>query len=132
LGINVKPIYSVYETYYSLELLLLGASVTDSTGLFSAGLVFRNIGLVINPYQYLSEDVNEPLPFDIQLGFSQKLAHAPFRFCGTFNQLHNWKLTDKSTWIKTMNKKVKCLKVNRMILLLSFKACNYRNGVCSK
>ncbi len=105
LGINIKPIYSVYETYNSFGIAAdLGASITDSTGLFSAGLVFKNMGAMIHSYQYLTKDINEPLPFDIQLGFSQKLAHAPFRFCGTLNQLHNWKLTDKSTWDKDHEK----------------------------
>lgn len=98
-GINLKPIYSAYETYNSFGIAAdLGVSYIDSAGLFSAGLVFKNIGTQITTYQYLTEGINEPLPFNIQLGFSQRLAHAPFRFSVTFNQLHNWKLTDKSTW----------------------------------
>jgi hypothetical protein len=98
-GINVKPIYSAYETYSSFGIAAdLGLSYIDSAGLFSAGLVFKNMGTQITAYQYLTEDEYEPLPFDIQFGFSQKLAHAPLRFSVTLNQLHNWKLTDKSTW----------------------------------
>lgn len=98
-GISLKPIYSSYESYNSLGIATdIGISYTDSSGLFSTGLVFKNIGFQITPYQYLETDEREPLPFDIQLGFSQRLAHAPFRFCITLNQLHNWELTDKSTW----------------------------------
>ena len=98
-GINLKPIYSSYETYSSLGIAAdLGISYIDSAGLFSAGLVFKNIGTQITTYQYLTDGIYEPLPFDIQLGFSQRLAHAPLRFDVTLNQLHNWKLTDKSTW----------------------------------
>jgi hypothetical protein len=100
-GINLKPIYSSYETYNSFGIAAdLGISYIDSSGLFSAGLVFKNIGTQITTYQYLTDGVREPLPFDIQLGFSQRLGHAPFRFSATFNQLYNWKLTDKSTWDK--------------------------------
>lgn len=98
-GMNLKPIYSSYETYHSLGIAAdLGISYIDSSGLFSAGLVFKNMGTQITTYQYLTTGEKEPLPFDIQLGFSQRLAHAPLRFSATFNRLNNWKLTDKSTW----------------------------------
>ncbi len=98
-GISLKPVFSIYESYSSFGIATdIGVSYTDSSGLFSAGLVFKNMGVQISPYQFVSTNEREPLPFDIQLGFSQKLAHAPFRFCITFNRLHNWQLTDKSTW----------------------------------
>jgi hypothetical protein len=98
-GINLKPIFSSYEIYNSFGIAAdLGVSYIDSAGLFSAGLVFKNMGSQITTYQILTEGEYEPLPFDIQFGFSQRLAHAPFRFSVTLNQLHNWKLTDKSTW----------------------------------
>lgn len=98
-GINLKPIYSAYETYNSFGIAAdLGVSYIDSVGLFSAGLVFKNVGKQITAYQYLTEDEFEPLPFDIQAGFSQRFAHAPFRISATLNQLNNWKLTDKTTW----------------------------------
>jgi hypothetical protein len=100
-GINLKPIYSSYETYNSFGIAAdLGISYIDSTGLFSAGLVFKNMGTQISTYQYLTAGIKEPLPFEIQLGFSQRLNHAPFRFSITLNQLQTWKLTDKSTWDK--------------------------------
>ncbi len=98
-GVNVKPIYSVYESYNSFGIAAdLGVTYLDSTGLFSAGFVFKNIGAQFNSYQEVTESIKEPLPFDIQFGFSQKLAHAPLRFSLNFNQLHNWHLSDKSTW----------------------------------
>jgi hypothetical protein len=98
-GINLKPIYSSYEIYNSFGIAAdLGISYIDSAGLFSAGLVIKNIGTQITTYQNLSDGEKEPLPFNIQLGFSQKLGHAPFQFSVTLDQLHNWKLTDKSTW----------------------------------
>ncbi|HPR30872.1 MAG TPA: type IX secretion system protein PorQ [Prolixibacteraceae bacterium] len=101
LGVSLKPVYSVYESYSSFGIASdIGFSFThstDSTGIFTAGLVFKNMGVQISPYAYLSNE-REPLPFDIQLGASYKLAYAPFRFHVTFNQLHRWNLSDKSTW----------------------------------
>jgi hypothetical protein len=35
----------------------------------------------------------EPLPFEIQAGITQGLAHAPFRFTITFQHLERWDLT---------------------------------------
>jgi len=97
IGANLKPIFSTYEAYNSFGLAAdLGVSYTDSTGLFSAGLALKNMGMQITTYDRQGE--REPLPFDLQVGFSQKLAHAPLRLCFTFQRLLDWNLTDKSTW----------------------------------
>jgi hypothetical protein len=97
-GINLKPILSSYESYNSFGIAAdLGITYTDSTGNFSAGLVFKNMGGQISTYTNEAGS-REPLPFDIQAGFSQRLEHAPFRFNVTLQHLLNWKLTDKSTW----------------------------------
>lgn len=96
-GINVKPIYSAYESYSSFGVAAdLGVSYIDSSGNFNAGIVAKNMGTQITTY--LSNGSREPLPFDLQAGFSQRLAHAPFRFSVTFHHLINWNLTDYSTW----------------------------------
>jgi len=98
-GLNLKPIYSKYETYSSFGLAAdLGISYVDSAGLFSAGFVLRNMGTQLTTYSKGDLSEKEPVPFDFQIGFSQKLAHAPFRFSLTLQQLTNWNLTDKSTW----------------------------------
>lgn len=77
-GVVLKPILSNYETYSSYGLASdIGLSYFSRSKNFSAGLVFRNMGTQIKPYV---EENFEPLPFDIQIGISQKLAHAPFRF----------------------------------------------------
>jgi hypothetical protein len=78
IGINVKPVYSVLESYHSFGLLAdIGITYTNRDKLFSAGLVLRNAGFQIKPYH---DGHREPVPFEILLGFSQKLRHAPFRF----------------------------------------------------
>lgn len=96
-GVNLKPIYSVYESYTSFGIAAdLGVSYIDSSGNFSAGIVAKNMGAQLTTYVVNGD--REPLPFDLQAGFAQRLAHAPFRFNVTLQHLTNWKLTDYSTW----------------------------------
>ncbi len=99
IGANIKPIYSAYEDYSSIGISSdWGITYRDSTGLFSAGLVLKNLGSQITTYQILTDGEREPLPFDLQLGFTQKFAYAPFRLHFTFQNLLHWQLTDFSTW----------------------------------
>jgi hypothetical protein len=58
--------------------------------LFSAGLVIKNAGLQLTRY---AGEERLPLPFEIQAGASQKLAHAPFRFSLTLRHLEKFDLT---------------------------------------
>lgn len=98
-GANLKPIYSKYESYNSLGIAVdLGVTYIDSAGLFSASLVARNMGAQLTTYVKGDLSERENLPFDLQLGFSQRLSHAPFRFSLTLQNLTDWELTDKSTW----------------------------------
>jgi len=77
IGANLKPIYSDLYEYQSLGLATdIGITYTDTSGLFSAALVFKNLGTQIMPYH---SGTYEPLPFEIQMGASLKLRHAPFR-----------------------------------------------------
>ncbi len=90
-GINVKPILSMYEKYTSVGLVFdIGGSYYNPKSLFSAGLVFRNIGSQIVPYY---EGNFEPIPFEIVAGITQKLRHAPFAFSITAHQLQRPDLT---------------------------------------
>ncbi|HEC41739.1 MAG TPA: type IX secretion system protein PorQ [Bacteroides sp.] len=90
-GVNVKPVYSVLETYHSFGLLAdLGVTYTNRDKLFSAGLVLRNAGFQVKPYH---SGHREPVPFEILLGFSQKLRHAPFRFSIVAHNLQKLDLT---------------------------------------
>ena len=98
-GATLKPVYSVYETYTSYGVALdAGVSYSDLASLFSAGLVLKNMGTQLKGYY--SEDGAqhlEPLPFDIQLGFSKKFKHAPLRFSLTLDNLQHWDLSYQST-----------------------------------
>jgi hypothetical protein len=98
-GGTLKPVYSVYESYTSYGLATdLGVSYNDSANLFSAGLVFKNMGTQLKGY-YSQEGVQhlEPLPFDIQLGISKKFKYAPLRFSVTLDNLQHWDLSYEST-----------------------------------
>ena len=50
-GINIKPIYSVYETYTSFGIASdIGATYQSHDKLFVAGIVFRNMGIELKEY----------------------------------------------------------------------------------
>ena len=93
-GVALKPILSVYESYTSFA---LGADVgghyqtADST--FHLGLTLRNIGWQLK--SFYSEDFGqhtESLPLNLELGMSYRLAHAPLRFSLTLHNLQRWNL----------------------------------------
>lgn len=98
-GGTFKPIYSAYERYSSFGVAIdAGVSYNDPTNFFSAGLVLRNIGSQIKGYYSDEEGQHyEPLPFNIQLGVTKKLAYAPLRFTGTFHNLQHWDLSYASS-----------------------------------
>lgn len=94
-GATLKPVYSAYEKYTSFGAALdFGVSYQLPEKLFSAGLAFRNIGAQFKGY-YSGDDGQhyEPLPFEIQLGVSHKLEHAPFRFSLTMHDLQQWDMS---------------------------------------
>ncbi|MEX0987167.1 MAG: type IX secretion system protein PorQ [Bacteroidales bacterium] len=89
-GVNVKPLFSVYEQYTSLGLVTdIGLLYTSYGTNTSAGLVLKNMGLQISSFS----GTRERVPFEIQAGFTQGLAHAPFRFSILFQHLERWDLT---------------------------------------
>lgn len=77
-GVNVKPVLSQLERYSSFGIATdLGITYYNPHNQFTTALVLKNIGTQLKPYY---QGNFEPLPFEIQLGISKKLAHAPFRF----------------------------------------------------
>ncbi len=98
-GATLKPVYSVMEHYTSLGMALdAGVNYESKSKLFSAGLVLRNMGAQLKGY-YSDEYGQhfEPLPFDIQMGLSKKLEHAPLRLSVTLHNLQHWDLSYQST-----------------------------------
>lgn len=86
-GANMHFIYSVLDEYTSLGMVVdLGVYYKNPDKQFQAGLVVKNLGSQFTPY----EDTYEPLPWDIQLGISKTLEHAPFRVSLTAWGFNSW------------------------------------------
>jgi hypothetical protein len=94
-GINFKPVLSHLEKYTSFGFAFdIGASYHNRSNLFSAGLVIKNLGYQVTTY---AGEPRENLPFEIQAGITQRLAHAPFRFSLTLRHLEKFDLTYQYT-----------------------------------
>jgi hypothetical protein len=90
-GINLKPVFSHLERYFSAGLCAdIGARYHNERLMFDAGLVIRNSGFQIKSY---TGDGSEPLPFEIIAGASKRLAHAPFCFTLTVRHIEKPDLT---------------------------------------
>jgi len=90
-GITLKPVLSQLERYSSFGFAFdIGGIWHNRSNLLSVGLVFKNIGYQITTY---AGESHEKLPFEIQAGISQRLAHAPFRFSLTLRHLEKFDLT---------------------------------------
>ncbi len=89
-GVNVKPVISTLEKYTSFGVVAdFGVVYQKPQGLFTAALVVKNLGTQLKGYT----NERESMPFNIQLGISQKLKHAPLLFSVTFDHLEKWDLT---------------------------------------
>jgi hypothetical protein len=90
-GINLKPILSSFENYQSIGIAAdLGLTYYSKNQHTTIALVARNAGTQLKTYYDGAE--RETIPFDLQLGISQKLAHAPIRFAATLQHLQKWDL----------------------------------------
>lgn len=86
-GGNIKLITSKLEQYSSLGAAVdLGLVYIDDYLDFNAALVVRNLGTQITTYAGL----NEPLPFEVAFGISQRLENVPIRWHVTFENLQDW------------------------------------------
>ncbi|MCG8579600.1 MAG: type IX secretion system protein PorQ [Bacteroidales bacterium] len=88
-GISIKPIISNLEQYNSFGLAAdIGVLYHSENKLFSAGVTLKNVGSQLSTYH----ETYESLPTDLQIGISKKLAHAPFRFSLTAQDLFDWNM----------------------------------------
>jgi len=86
-GVAAKFIYSNYAHNTSIGLGVdLGLSYYNPDNNFSVGITGKNLGRQVKAYE--TELAN--LPWEIQFGISQNLAHAPIRYSITGVQLNNW------------------------------------------
>lgn len=90
-GATLKTIYSHLDSYSSLGSAVdLGAVYVRPNHGFTVAAVIKNIGYQWKPY---TPDNREKLPFEMQLGFSKKLKHVPFRLSMVYENLEKWDLT---------------------------------------
>lgn len=90
IGSNLKFIYSGLESYNSFGLGVdIAGSYHNEESDFTASLIARNIGFQVVPY---GNSPREPIPFEIQAGFSKGLKHLPFTFSVLFTHLEKWDL----------------------------------------
>jgi len=89
IGANLKLINARLEAFTSFALGAdLGTTYTIPENRSAFGFVIKNIGIQLDPF---FED-RELLPLDIQIGYSKRLAHIPFRFSIVAHRLNDWNL----------------------------------------
>ncbi|MDR2119815.1 MAG: type IX secretion system protein PorQ [Tannerella sp.] len=87
-GVSLKALYSNLAEYSSFGIAVdAGLSYYDPEREFSYGLVIKNAGAQLKSY----DSQREKMPWDIQTGFTKKMAHAPIRFSVTAVHLNRWK-----------------------------------------
>lgn len=91
LGANLKFIFSNLEKYNSFGMAVdvAGTYFHQKSG-FTGTVLFKNIGRQLD---YYVPGNNEPLPFEIQLGISQRLNKVPLRYSIVYNHLEKFNLT---------------------------------------
>jgi len=91
IGSNLKLIHSSFYDVASFGLATdVSLTYHNQERLIAASLLARNIGRQIT---YYHDGNREPLPFDLVLGVTKKLANAPFQFSLVANNMHNYDLT---------------------------------------
>ncbi len=91
IGSNLKSIHSYYydSNAWGLALDVSFTYLRPEKGL-AAGILARNFGYQVIPFRNGNQ---EPMPFDLVLAGSLKLANAPFRFSLVAHNLHRPDLT---------------------------------------
>ena len=88
-GLNMRFIYSRYDSYNALAVAAdIGGGYWDPEKNIGVGFVVRNVGFQLSKFD---ENAEAP-PLDIQLGFSKRLKHLPFRLTITAHSLNRWNL----------------------------------------
>lgn len=99
-GANAKFINSVYDVYNSFGVATdLAVTYQMPSKRIAIALVAKNIGFQLDPYN----NERESLPFEIQLGFSNRFEHLPLRWQITFEQLETWDLRYDDPSNRTVN-----------------------------
>lgn len=88
-GLSLKMLYSSLADYMSFGLAVdAGLSYFNAETDFSLGFALKNIGAQLKSYH----DDRQRIPWDIQLGITKRMAHAPLRVSVTAMYLNKWKM----------------------------------------
>ena len=93
-GVTLKPVYSIYESYSSFALGAdVGAHFQSPDSTFQMGLVLQNIGWQLKGF-YSAEDGSkkEMLPLNLQLGLSYRIKKTPLRLHMQIHNMQTWRL----------------------------------------
>jgi len=105
-GVTLKPIYSIYESYSSFALGAdVGGHYQTADSALHVGLALRNIGWQMKAfYSEESGQHTEMLPLNLEMGISYRLRHAPLRFSLTIHNMQKWYLGVPQEVTETTNK----------------------------
>lgn len=100
-GATLKFINSNYGQYRSNGVAMdVGVQFRDSSKLFSASLVAKNMGFQLKKYDGSDPD---DLPFDLQAGLTKRLLGAPFSFSITAQRMHQFDIGYNDTTFNNEN-----------------------------
>lgn len=87
-GLSLKTLYSTIADYSSFGLAVdAGLSYFDAEKDFSFGIALKNVGAQLKSYY----DDRQSIPWDIQMGITKRMNHAPIRLSVTAMYLNRWK-----------------------------------------
>ena len=93
-GVTAKFIYSHYGAYTSCALAAdLGLNYYNEETDFSYSIAARNLGGQVKSFGNL----HDPLPADLEMGFTKSLGHAPIRISLTMVDMTRWSRSDYFT-----------------------------------
>tara|TARA_B110000977_G_scaffold201685_1_gene297759 strand:+ start:2451 stop:3473 length:1023 start_codon:yes stop_codon:yes gene_type:complete len=99
-GAALKGVYSNLDSYVSYGLLTdLSASYSLNEGRMLASVLIRNLGFQLKTYA----GSREPMPFELLLGVSSKLEHAPLRWSITWAHLEKWDLSYEDSEVNLLS-----------------------------
>jgi len=93
-GVTLKPVYSIYESYSSFAIGAdVGAHFLSPDSTFQMGLVLQNIGWQLKGFYSAEGGSNhELLPLNLQLGLTYRIPKAPLRLHMQIHNMQTWYL----------------------------------------
>lgn len=90
-GVLIRYIQSSLESYRSSGFAIdLGMTLASKSGLSHYAFALKGLGMQFNGY--FEGDERGELPLDLQLGYSIRLKHVPFRFSVLMHDINRWDL----------------------------------------